>query len=162
MKRKISGMGISFLAGAGLVLLSTTYQKKNSRSKTKDKYFLYYNVLNKWMKQKENGGSVAETLRQQGVQKIAIYGMGDMARHLQHELADTDIVIKYAIDRSFFAISDLDVYLPDSELPQVDAVIVTPVFEYESICNCLQQKLSCPILSVADLFDGNGKVSYEN
>lgn len=162
MKRKILNMCIIFFSGAWAVFLIRQFKKKSSKNVARDKYFLYYDVLNKWMKQKENGVSVAETLMQRGIHEIAIYGMADMGRHLQCELVGTDIVIKYAIDRSFFVVSDLDVYLPDSELPQVDAVIVTPVFDYESIRNHLKQKLSCPILSLADLFGEDGKTLYES
>ena len=105
------------------------------------------------MKQKEQGISVAEKLERQNIHEVAIYGMGDLGKHLVYELTNAKITVKYAIDRSFFAVSDLDVYLPDSELPNVDAIIVTAILDYESIRSNLEQKVFCPILSIADLFN---------
>lgn len=134
--------------------------KRNRREqdKTNDKYFIYYNMLNKWMKQKEKEVLIAEKLKQKGIKEIAIYGMGDIARHLQHELKDTDVTVKYAIDKSKLSVIDIDTYLPDSELPQVDAVIVTPILEYEYICKFLKHKISCPVICIADLIDGLGGI----
>lgn len=155
MKRRALNNFLVFLVGASTAFLCSIYKRQNRKGKETDKYFQYYDVLNRWMKQKERGISITEKLQRQGIKEVAIYGMGDLGQHLLYELTNTDIVIKYAIDRSFFAVGDLDIYLPDSELPQVDAVIVTPILDYESICDCLREKLTCPILSIADLFIGD-------
>lgn len=151
MKEKILCGIASFFAGIGMAFLFVKWKRKEHKGGTSGKYLLYYDVLNKWMKQKEKGKSIAEKLQQKGINEVAIYGMGDMGKHLQRELEASNIVIKYAIDRSLLAIIDLDVYLPESELPRVDAVIVTPVFDYENVRRCLEEKVTCPILSIADL-----------
>ena len=145
------------------VSAALVFQKnRKEQDKTNDKYFIYYNLLNKWMKQKEKDVLIAEKLKQKGIKEIAIYGMGDIARHLQHELRNTDVTVKYAIDKSELSVIDIDTYLPDSELPQVDAVIVTPVLEYENICKFLKQKISCPVICIADLIEGPEEYKGEN
>lgn len=130
--------------------------------KAENKYFIYYDLLNKWLKQKEKEVFIAEKLKQQGIKEIAVYGMGDIARHLQHELKNTDVTVKYAIDKSELSVIDIDTYLPDSELPQVDAIVVTPVLEYESIYAFLMEKVSCPIICITDLIEGMGEYKGEN
>ncbi len=153
MKKRIWDKYAAFFMGAGAILLLNRYKQKKANNTKGNKYFLYYDVLNKWMKQKEQGISVAEKLERQNIHEVAIYGMGDLGKHLVYELTNAKITVKYAIDRSFFAVSDLDVYLPDSELPNVDAIIVTAILDYESIRSNLEQKVFCPILSIADLFN---------
>ena len=133
----------------------TCFLGKRKRDKTgaDNKYWQYYDVLNRWMKQRERGISIEDNLRQRGIGEIAIYGMSDIGKHLQEELAGTDIVIKYVVDRSLYAMSDLDIYEPESDLPKVDAVIVTPVFDYENIRKSLAARMDCQILSISDVIN---------
>ncbi len=160
MKQRKIYSCILLLASTGVALMFKRNRRK--QNKINDKYFIYYDLLNKWMKQKEKGVLIAEKLKQKGIKEIAIYGMGDIARHLQHELKDTDITVKYAIDKSELSVIDIDKYLPDSELPQVDAVVVTPVLEYVNIDTFLKQKISCPIICIVDLIEGLGEYKGEN
>lgn len=151
---------IMFLAGISVALILR--KSKRNQSEADDKYFEYYNLLNKWMRQKEKGILIAEKLQQRGVHEVAIYGMGDIAKHLQQELAGTGVVVKYAIDRSARSVIDIDTYLPDSELPPVDIIIVTPFLEYETICSFLREKVSCQIICITELIDGIGECRREN
>lgn len=126
--------------------------KKSSGERMK----VYYNIMNKWMKLREEHKSIAEYLEGQGIQTVAIYGLGDMGKHLEKELEDSKITVKYAINKdAAYLILDLDVYSPDRDLPPVDAVIVTPVMEYDEICRGLREKVSCPILSIADVINAS-------
>lgn len=143
--------GVFFVAGACIACFLG--KRTKDKGGTESKYWQYYDVLNRWMKQREKGISIADNLRQRDIREIAIYGMGDVGKHLQEELAGTDIVIKYAVDRSFYAMSDLDIYEPESDLPEVDAVIVTPVFDYEIIQKRLTEKMDCQILSISDVIN---------
>lgn len=152
MEKKKQYCRVAFLAAVGTALMFR--RNKRNQNKENDKYFVYYNLLNKWMKQKEKGTSAAEKLHQRGIREIAVYGMGDIAKHLQQELAGTDVTVKYAIDRSVRSVIDIDTYLPDSELPQVDAVIVTPILDYKAIAEFLRPKMPCPIICITDLIDG--------
>lgn len=149
--KEIRKYGVFLMAGACMSYFLG--KRKRDKAGTDTKYWQYYDVLNRWMKQREKGISIADNLRQRDIGEIAIYGMGDIGKHLQEELAGTDIVIKYAIDRSFYAMSNLDIYEPESDLPEVDAVIVTPVFDYENIRKRLTEKMDCQILNIADVIN---------
>ena len=144
-------MLFSYLAGIGIGVLGNRFFQGNRKAKGQNKWVAYYHILNNWMKLKESGGSVEQRLNEKKIKSIAVYGMGDIGRHLVKDLEDSNIEVKYAIDRSFFSISDIDVYEPESELPDVDAVIVTPVCEYENICKSISKKTEAEILSFADI-----------
>lgn len=160
MQKRMLQNCAAFLTGMGVAMVLK--RKRKIQDKAVDKYFLYYNLLNKWMKQKEKGISVTEKLHQWGIKEVAIYGMGDIARHLQWELADTDVRIKYAIDQSELSVIDIDTYLPNSELPQVDAVIVTPILDYENISAFLRQKMSASVICITELIEGMEGCTGEN
>mgnify|MGYP002509543375 CR=1 FL=1 len=151
MKLEKTSLLLSVLLGISLMTARNRNAQKNEKAEKPDKWGTYYHILNDWMKLKENGGSIEQALKEKNIKSVAIYGMGDLGRHLVKDLENTNIEVKYAIDRSFFAISDIDIYEPESELPNVDAVIVTPVCEYENIRRDLEEKLSCIFLSIGDL-----------
>lgn len=151
MKTKKKGILFSYLIGVGIGVLGNRFFQGNRKEKEQNKWAAYYHVLNNWIKLKENGGSVEQRLKERGIKSISIYGMGDIGKHLVKDLENTGIEVKYAIDRSLFAISDIDVYEPESELPAVDAIIVTPVCEYEDICKNISKKTNAVILSAADV-----------
>lgn len=151
MKNRITKSQIFILIGIVTIGLWGKYYKRSRKQKNKDKISFYYDILNKWMKLKENNVSIAERLKEKGIETIAIYGMGDIGKHLEKELENSDILVKYAIDRSYYAIIDLDVYDPESEMPPVDAIIVTPVFEFEDICRSMKERMNCKIWSIADI-----------
>ena len=71
------------------------------KEKKENKWVAYYHVLNNWMKLKENGRSVEQRLKEMGIKSVSIYGMGDIGKQLVKDLENTDIEVKYAIDRSF-------------------------------------------------------------
>ena len=47
--------------------------------------------------------------------------------------------------------SDIDIYKPSEELPDVDAIIVTPIHAYEAIEESLSKKMDCLIMSIEDI-----------
>lgn len=150
-------MAAAFLLGALASSGGRFLLQRRAGASGQDKLGAYYDVLNKWMKMKESNQTIEERLKEKGIKTIAIYGMGDLGHHLVKDLENTDIEVKYAIDRSFLAISEIDIYEPDADMPSVDAVVITPVFDYENICVNLERKMDCPLLSIADLVAGDRK-----
>lgn len=155
MRRNKVNLLISFLLGVCTAIEGKKIFRKNGKTGQNDKIYAYYDVLNKWMMLKEGNETVEGRLREKGIKTIAIYGMGDLGKHLKKDLEDTEIEVKYVIDGSLFVISDIDVYEPESDMPPVDAIIVTPVLEYENICRVLRRKTDCKILSIADIVGNN-------
>lgn len=112
-------------------------------------------AYSQWMKIKKEGRSLADYLKENGYQKIAVYGMHYLGENLCEELEDTDIEIKYAIDKNAdnmgFDDKNIIVYTPDEELEEVDAVIVTAFYFYDEIEEKLSERLDCPIVSLEDI-----------
>lgn len=125
---------------------------KNLTEKDKDLVFL----LEQWIKKKQEGKDFAGYFQKNGIKSIAIYGMSFVGEQLYEELKDSEIKIRYAIDKSANGIYvDIDVISPDDKLPEVDAVVVTPVYYYDEIKKNLAKKIDCPILSLETVLHGS-------
>ena len=68
------------------------------------------------------------------------------------ELRDTEVEVKYGIDRDADAIySDVDVFKPDELLEETDVVVVTAVHYYDEIEKMLSGKVKSRIVSIEDV-----------
>lgn len=143
------------LAGAatGAAAIGTIQGKaiKNKAEKI-DKFKSYYNMLNQWLILKQEGKNLAKFFADNHYKTIAIYGMGEMGNRLYDELKDTDITVKYAIDKNAASTySELEVFELEDELEPVDAVIVTAVFAFDEIEQDLSKQIDWPIVSLEDV-----------
>lgn len=119
-----------------------------------DKYFRLFTLMTQWMKKKQMGKQVGGWLEKRGFKHIAIYGMGDVGECLALELSDSNIEVDYGIDQNAEIQSCLDkIYSLDTELPAVDAIIVTPVTSFVKIRALLMLKTKAIILSIEDVID---------
>lgn len=110
----------------------------------------YFILMSEWFKKKQQNKSIINYLLNQGYKNIAIYGMDVVGELLYNELVDSEITVEYGIDKAG-GYSKISIYLPEEELNEVDAIIVTPVYYYSSIVKVLEKKTTCPILSLADI-----------
>ena len=110
-------------------------------------------MLNQWLLLKQEGKSLEKYFAENGYKTIAIYGMGEMGNRLYDELKNSSVVeIKYAIDKNAAGTySELEVFDPDDEMTEVDAVIVTAIFAFDEIEDELSEKIQCPIISLEDV-----------
>lgn len=105
-----------------------------------------------WLSEKKDGNNVSDYLEKLGYKKVAIYGMHYLGESLLVELQDTEIKVLYGIDRNADnCYSDIEVYKPDDELEEVDAIIVTAFYYFDEIEQKLSAKMDCPILSIEDI-----------
>ena len=143
------------VGGAALGAVSVGKSMKERvdyKSKMSEKHLSLYLMMNQWVKIKQENKSIADYLEQNGYKEIAIYGMNYVGETLLDELANSNIKVKYAIDKNADAIySDIDVVTPDDELTEVDAVIVTAITFFDEIEEHLLDKMDCPILSMEDI-----------
>lgn len=117
-----------------------------------DKFKSYYNMLNQWLSLKQEGKSLDDYFKENNYKAIAIYGMGEMGNRLYEELKNTEVEVKYAIDKNAESTySELDVMDIDDEMPQVDVVIITAVFAFDEIMENIEDKFDCPIISLEDV-----------
>ena len=113
----------------------------------------HYWLLNHWLELKNEGKSVASYFEDMGYKHIAVYGMAELGNRLMEDLEKSSIQIDYGIDRDIScSIARIDeVYYPDDELPETDAIIVTPYSMFDEIKELLERKVKCPIISLEEV-----------
>ena len=160
MKKRTVGF-LSLLAGGVFGALGATARVgkvKNEELKTEKqfsgKHLALYIMMDRWVEVKQKGKNLADFFRNEGYQKIAIYGMSYAGNRLVKELAGTGIEIKYGIDKDADNIcSDVKIYKPQDIMEDVDVVVVTPIFFFNEIAEELEKKYSCQIISLEDIIN---------
>lgn len=144
-------------AAAGLAAGEKTIgkaRKKVMREIEEDdaKFHEFYAILLQWVHMHNEGKTIGAYLQRCGYHTVAIYGMKELGEELLYELKDSEVEVKYGIDKNA---DDLyvgtDVYRPDEKLESVDAVIVTAVHWFDEIEKDMKEKLGCPVLSLDDV-----------
>lgn len=116
------------------------------------KHLALFLMMNQWVKVKQEGKNLSEYFVKKGYKKIAIYGMNYAGETLLNEFINSDIEVKYGIDKNAEGIcSEVEILSPDNELPNVDVVVVTAITFYDEIAEMLVNKLDCPIISLEDV-----------
>lgn len=153
MKKSIL-TGITFLGGS-IVGTAVSEIKLNNiiseKQKEKEKFRIMYQLMEKWMRLKQQGKNIETYFKIYGYKNIAIYGLGDIGKLLLNDLEDSSVNVLYGIDRNVSINSDIEVVSPDSELKKVDAVVVTAIAYFDEIDQMMSEKIDCPILSLEDI-----------
>lgn len=156
MKKVLRVIEIVAMAAGVVWGININKAKKKEIKKEKDfgkKIVSYYFLINRWLKLKQQGWSIETYFNKNGIQSIAIYGFKELGERLYDELKETEIEVKYIIDKNMNTIhADIDVYAPDEDLPRVDAIIVTATYFYDEIEDELCDVVECPIISLEDIF----------
>lgn len=154
MKKGIVGV-LSAAAGAvaGATSVGNHLSKELKRQRQlAEKHLALFVMMDRWVEVKQEGKNLAEYFKKEGYKTVAIYGMHYAGERLFEELQKTDIEVKYGIDKNAETIySELDIYHPDDDLEQVDAVVVTPIYFFSEISKELEEKFDCPIISLEDI-----------
>jgi lactate dehydrogenase-like 2-hydroxyacid dehydrogenase len=143
----ITGFGIGFI-------IAHYFNNKTIRSRDEkiSKYVSYYNILNQWFIIKQQGKKIDHYLDSQGYNTIAIYGMGEIGNRLYTELEGSNINVLYAIDKNASStFAELEIFEINKDLPNVDVIIVTAVFDIAEIRKSLEKVIDCPIISFEDI-----------
>lgn len=154
MKKTISIiLGIAAGIGAGTFLgMKLTKGTRETYKTYSEKHLAILELFDQWMFCKQNGKSVEAYLKKSNMKTVAIYGMGHLGKCLYEELKDTDICVKYVIDQKADELyTDVDKYLPEDHLPEVDLIIVTAIYNYGEIEKLLSDLTEYPIMSLEDI-----------
>lgn len=115
------------------------------------KYKSYNFLLQEWLQKKNQNISILQYCEKYNIRRIAIYGMGDLGQRLYEELSLSDFEL-YGIDQNkkqIYAI--IDMYDMQDELPEADAVIITPYLNYNEIEHKLKKKGMRNIISLENI-----------
>jgi hypothetical protein len=91
-----------------------------------------------------------------GYKTVALYGFGGaISEIVMQTLKDSDIKVEYAIDRNNNTIKnkDIPIYGLNDIFPSVDAIIVTPVYYYNTIEKDLKLITDIPIVSLEEVLE---------
>jgi hypothetical protein len=118
-----------------------------------DKHLYLVRLYDIWMMAKQNNISIVNYLMNKGIRSIAIYGMSYMGIRLFHELKEGKVCVKYGIDRNpKMRIPELEIYHPNEiKDKEVDAVLVTAIFSFDSIKRDLNEKGFKKILALDEI-----------
>lgn len=120
------------------------------KEKQQEKCSRLFRLMCRWTMNVQKGIRAADFLKKREWLSVAVYGAGDVGKCLLAELTDSDIEVRYVIDRRQMELNLL-VYRPEDALPAVDCVIVTAVMDYGEISMNLKNKLNCCIISIEDI-----------
>lgn len=108
--------------------------------------------MNQWVKAKQQNKCINNYLYNSGIKKIAIYGMSYVGETLVEELKNTNIEILYCIDNNieghYLGIPILNL---SENFENVDAIVVTAITHFNSIKNCIGDKVDAKIMSLEEI-----------
>lgn len=141
---------VSFMAGfilGGKVLVSMINDYRRRMKRNLSNMMLF----NDWLEFLYSGGKIEQYFYNYGYKRIMIYGNGYIGKRLQQALTQTGIEVTAIMDKA--ALSDKEglVIGMDSKIPDIDCIIVTPVYYYEEIFDILRKKIDVPIISIKEL-----------
>lgn len=86
----------------------------------------WYLILDDWMYLRDRHISIATFLQSQDINRVAVYGLGVLGKHLLSELQESKVEVAYIIDQKAKELKgDMSIYTLDEDLPAVDAVVAT-------------------------------------
>lgn len=144
---------LSFVTGfffGGKVLVGMINDYKMRMERNLSNMLLFHD----WLEFLYSGGSITQYFHRNGYKKILIYGNGYIGQRLFHALEQTDIEVVAVMDQTNSSDSLAEGILigVDSRIPEIDCVVITPVFYYEEIRHMLQKKTQCPMIAVDTLW----------
>lgn len=155
--KKVGNKLLAVLTGAvvGGAAVGTIFKKRtDAANEALKKSQKLYTVFDQWLTFLQEGKSLEEYFKQNNYKTVAIYGMRELGERLYYELKDSDITVKYAIDKNADAVyTDVDVVTPDDHLDRVDVIVVTAVYYFEEIKDMLAGKVDCAIVSLEDIIN---------
>lgn len=118
-----------------------------------DRYFYWYKTLYQWLLIRQDKVEIADYFKENGYQRVAIYGMGELGRLLLKELRDTGIEIPYVIDQNArsISVSGIKAVMLKDAKEDVDVIVVSVVDKFEVIKADIERNMSVPILSLDDV-----------
>lgn len=128
------------------ILLYLSNREKEDWMRKRDSAQRYYDTVFRWMMNESEGMRLDQTLHEQGIQKVAIYGYGKLGELLYKKLQKIGVEISYIADVNKLLGLDPEINVPTftpdqmGEAPGADIIIVTPVNDYDAIVRRIRDK----------------------
>lgn len=116
-----------------------------------DNYTRSFVFLQQWNMNLANGRSPFDFFKNKSIQRIALYGAGDLGKNIEFLLRNTGITVAFYIDQNAeYIISDLPVYTKENICGDVDAILMT--IENKALLNEILALKKCPVYQIADIW----------
>lgn len=145
---------VLFFLACCYISLTFTIEVAKNKDRKIQKFKSYYNLLCRW--KTVDADSLERYFLNQGICKIAIYGVGKMAELFYNQMKTSGIKMEYFIDRCAYVSSymNLPLYEPNELLPDVEAIIVTPYLEMDIIKkNCSVNNKNMKYISLEEVIN---------
>jgi len=154
MKKKyyLITVGTISLVSGGIYVYKRWFDKKWEENRRWTKQRRMFKLANKWIERLGNHCVVANYFDKKGYKTVAVYGLSTFGKHLIQQLGESNIEVIYGIDRRQGMVdADMRVYLPEDNLPEVDVVVITAIYDYDEIKEELKHRIKCPIVSLEEI-----------
>ena len=122
--------------------------------KSAEKNLGLFMLMNQWTRIKQEGKSLETYFINNNYRRIAVYGMSYIGLRFVREIKDSEIEIAYGIDkRASVMSSGMKLFTVENDLPDVDAVVVTLLAEFDEVYEAISNKVSCPIIAIEDIIN---------
>lgn len=146
-------LGLALGCGIGIGCFYYLLYRKTERQVSKQ--VRYFNLLIKWLTLKCAGVALKDYFVVKGYKQIAVYGIGQVGKCFIDEMWNTEIEIKYLIDRNYMRMDEwVKTYAPEDELPEVDVIVVaiaTSKYEYGLINSALSSRKAHNVMTLEDI-----------
>lgn len=157
--KKAVGKAMSLLVGGaagavagGMAVNNKMGKKAKEKNEVFKKVLSFYWIYNQWLSVHQKGKSLVEYFERNHYETVAIYGLKELGERLYDELKDSNIKVKYIIDKNADALySDVDIVTPDDDLEPVDVIVVTATYYFNEIEEMLCDKVDYPVISLEDI-----------
>ena len=147
----LTGSVVGGIVGVGVVG-KICGNEKSKIQQMSDKHLELFKMMNQWVKIKQEGKNLSFYFESNGYKTIAIYGMSYAGETLVDELRETDTQVLYGIDqRAERLYAEVDIVTLETELKEVDAIVVTAITFFDEIEEKLSSLVNCPIISLEDI-----------
>lgn len=147
------GLAAALSVGVGASIGAYLFKKFGKRKNVNtNKYWYYYETLNRWLELKNNGHSLDEFFLKNNYKEIAIYGIGHIGIRLYEELKNSSIKVLYGIDGGIGLLNDeIEICSPEGEFKPVDVIVVTALHAYKDIEQNLLKKTNIKVISLEEV-----------
>lgn len=111
-------------------------------------------LLDDWMYLRDRSINLSQFFYKYGYQKVAIYGMGRLGKHLLYELKKGGISVIFGIDQNGgegIRETEVEIYRPGQKMPDADAVVITVTDQYAKISSMLSEKMACSMITIEEI-----------
>ncbi len=115
------------------------HRDKDGLNRKLEKEYVMHATYRCWHNKGERGYTVSNYLKESNLEKIAIYGLGEIGRDMISELTHNGVEIAYCVDKNGCDdFCGIKCYGTENILPEADLLIVTLPF----ISNEIKQEIS--------------------